>query len=123
MACSVNDSPLAGKEGTKLTSTQLRQRLFNELESNVTLQIKETNREGALEVMGRGELQLAVLIENMRREGFELSVSPPKVLFRYEDGEELEPLEEVPLSLAFAPLDQLFKIVCCYSFINRLQLM
>lgn len=96
---SVNDSPLAGREGTKLTSTLLRQRLYRELESNVTLQIGDTGREGALEVKGRGELQLAVLIENMRREGFEISVSPPKVLFKQEEGELLEPQEEVTVDV------------------------
>lgn len=97
---SVNDSPLSGREGTKLTSTLLRQRLFRELESNVTLQITDTGREGAIEVKGRGELQLAVLIENMRREGFELGVSPPKVLFKEEEGELLEPQEEVTIDLS-----------------------
>jgi len=93
---SVNDSPLAGTEGTKVTSRMIRDRLFAEAETNVAIKVKESEAKDAYEVGGRGELQLGVLIENMRREGFELSVSRPRVLFKKgEDGEILEPIEEV----------------------------
>ncbi|MFT6258637.1 MAG: GTP-binding protein [Rickettsiales bacterium] len=93
---SVNDSPLAGTEGTKVTSRMIRERLFAEAETNVAITVKESSGSDAFEVGGRGELQLGVLIENMRREGFELSVSRPRVLFRKdEDGTVLEPIEEV----------------------------
>jgi len=94
---SVNDSPLAGTEGTKVTSRMIRDRLFAEAETNVAIKVKESEAKDAYEVGGRGELQLGVLIENMRREGFELSVSRPRVLFkRGENGTDiLEPVEEV----------------------------
>ncbi len=92
----VNDSPLAGQEGSKVTSRMIRDRLFSEAESNVAIKVKESDSKEAFEVGGRGELQLGVLIENMRREGFELSVSRPRVLFKKgDDGEILEPVEEV----------------------------
>ncbi len=78
----VNDSPLAGSEGSKVTSRMIRDRLFSEAETNVAISIKESQNSDSFEVGGRGELQLGVLIENMRREGFELSVSRPKVLFK-----------------------------------------
>ena len=93
---SVNDSPLAGLEGTKVTSRMIRDRLFAENETNVAISVKESENNDAFEVSGRGELQLGVLIENMRREGFELSVSRPRVLFKKDDaGNTLEPIEEV----------------------------
>ncbi|MBQ4875213.1 MAG: translational GTPase TypA [Rickettsiaceae bacterium H1] len=92
---SVNTSPLAGKEGTKLTSRMIRDRLMYEAETNVAVRVKEIESSDAFEVAGRGELQLGVLIETMRREGFELSVSRPKVLLRHENKEKLEPIEEV----------------------------
>jgi GTP-binding protein len=93
---SVNDSPLAGREGTKLTSTMIRDRLLAEAETNVAIRVRETDGKDALEVAGRGELQLGVLIETMRREGFELSVSRPRVLFKRDDAGNLtEPMEEV----------------------------
>ena len=93
---SVNDSPLAGTEGTKVTSRMIRDRLFAEAETNVAIKVKESDGKDAFEVGGRGELQLGVLIENMRREGFELTVSRPRVLFKRGEGEEiLEPIEEV----------------------------
>ena len=93
---SVNDSPLAGTEGTKVTSRMIRERLFAESETNVAIKVKESDGKDSFEVGGRGELQLGVLIENMRREGFELSVSRPRVLFKKgENGEILEPIEEV----------------------------
>ncbi len=92
----VNDSPLAGLEGSKVTSRMIRDRLFSEAETNVAIKVKESDAKDAFEVGGRGELQLGVLIENMRREGFELSVSRPRVLFKKgENGEVLEPVEEV----------------------------
>ncbi len=92
----VNDSPLAGTEGSKVTSRMIRDRLFSEAETNVAIKVKESDGKDAFEVGGRGELQLGVLIENMRREGFELSVSRPRVLFKKdESGNVLEPIEEV----------------------------
>jgi GTP-binding protein len=94
---SVNDSPFAGQEGTKVTSRMIRDRLFAEAETNVAITVKETEKGDAYEVGGRGELQLGVLIETMRREGFELSVSRPRVLLKKDEttGETLEPVEEV----------------------------
>jgi GTP-binding protein len=93
---SVNDSPLAGTEGSKVTSRMIRDRLFAEAETNVAISVKESEAKDAFEVGGRGELQLGVLIENMRREGFELSVSRPRVLFKKDEkGNILEPIEEV----------------------------
>lgn len=92
----VNDSPFAGQEGSKVTSRMIRDRLFAEAETNVAITVEETDGADAYEVGGRGELQLGVLIETMRREGFELSVSRPRVLFREdENGNLLEPMEEV----------------------------
>ncbi|BCW87991.1 GTP-binding protein TypA/BipA [Alphaproteobacteria bacterium SO-S41] len=93
----VNDSPLAGREGDKVQSRVIRERLFREAEGNVAIKVKESESKDAFEVSGRGELQLGVLIEGMRREGFEVSISRPKVLFRNdpETGERMEPMEEV----------------------------
>jgi GTP-binding protein len=97
MAFAVNDSPLAGKEGTKVTSRLIYDRLMREAEGNVAIKIKETDNKDSFEVSGRGELQLAVLVEQMRREGFELSVARPRVLYKTdpETGQQLEPMEEV----------------------------
>jgi GTP-binding protein len=96
MIFSVNDSPLAGTEGDKVTSRVIGARLMREAESNVAIRISETESKDAFEVAGRGELQLGVLIETMRREGFELSVSRPRVLYKTdENGQKLEPIEEV----------------------------
>ncbi|MEM7320721.1 MAG: translational GTPase TypA [Pseudomonadota bacterium] len=95
----INDSPLAGREGSKVQSRVIRDRLMREAESNVAIQITDTPGGEAFEVAGRGELQMGVLIENMRREGFELSVSRPRVLFREEGGQRLEPLEEVTIDV------------------------
>ena len=93
---SVNDSPLAGQEGSKVTSTMIRERLLAEAEVNVAITFKESEERDSFEIGGRGELQLGVLIETMRREGFELTVSRPKVLFKEdENGNKLEPMEEV----------------------------
>lgn len=97
---SINDSPLGGREGDKLTSGHIRARLLKEMESNVALQLKESDTKDAFEVFGRGELQLGVLIETMRREGFELSVACPQVVFRKgENGQLEEPLEEVQVDV------------------------
>ncbi len=97
MRFTINDSPLAGREGDKVTSRMLRDRLFREAESNVAIDLHTIDGEDAIEVRGRGELQLGVLIETLRREGYELSVSRPRVLFRTDPatGTRLEPLEEV----------------------------
>ncbi len=101
MTFSVNDSPLAGREGTKVTGRMIGERLKREAEGNVALTVKESADRDAFEVGGRGELQLGVLIETMRREGFELSVSRPRVLFREdpETGERMEPVEEVVIDV------------------------
>ncbi len=97
MTFGVNDSPLAGRDGDKVTSRVIRERLLREAEGNVAIRVTETAEKDAFEVAGRGELQLGVLIETMRREGYELSVSRPRVLFREdpETGARLEPVEEV----------------------------
>ena len=99
MTFSVNDSPLAGREGDKVTSRMIRDRLLREAEGNVALRIRETEEKDAFEVAGRGELQLGVLIETMRREGYELSISRPRVIFTEEGGQRLEPLEEVQIDV------------------------
>ncbi len=95
MTFSVNDSPLAGQDGDKVTSRLIGDRLEKEAESNIAIRITQTESKDAYEVAGRGELQLGVLIETMRREGFELSISRPRVLFKEENGQKLEPIEEV----------------------------
>jgi GTP-binding protein len=97
----VNDSPLAGTEGDKVTGRMIRDRLLREAEGNVALRVTESDEKDAMEVAGRGELQLGILIETMRREGYELSVSRPKVLIRFDPdtGEMTEPIEEVVIDL------------------------
>ncbi len=97
MTFSVNTSPFVGQDGDKVTSRMIRERLMREAEGNVAIRITEADNKDAFEVAGRGELQLGVLIEQMRREGYELSISRPRVLFREDPdtGERLEPLEEV----------------------------
>jgi len=97
MTFSVNDSPLAGREGTRVTSRMIGERLFREAEGNVAIRVSESREKDAFEVAGRGELQLGVLIETMRREGFELSISRPRVLFATDPatGRRLEPIEEI----------------------------
>lgn len=97
---SVNDSPFAGQEGTKVTSRIIGDRLFSEAETNVAITVKESDNKDSFEVGGRGELQLGVLIENMRREGFEMSVSRPRVLLKKDEkGNLLEPIEEVVIDI------------------------
>ena len=101
MTFRINDSPLAGTEGEKVQSRVIRERLSREVEGNVALKITESGEKDSFEVAGRGELQLAILIETMRREGFELSVSRPKVLFERDEatGELSEPIEEVTIDV------------------------
>ncbi len=95
----INDSPLAGRDGDKVQSRVIRNRLLREAESNVAIHVTDTPGGEAFEVHGRGELQMGVLIENMRREGFELSVSRPRVLYRDEAGQRMEPVEEVTIDV------------------------
>jgi GTP-binding protein len=101
MTFSVNDSPLAGREGSKVTSRMIIERLHREAEGNVAIRVRETDDKDAMEVAGRGELQLGVLIETMRREGYELAISRPRVLFKNDPatGQRLEPIEEVQIDL------------------------
>ncbi len=95
----INDSPLAGRDGSKVQSRVIRERLMREAEVNVAIHIEETPGGDSFVVSGRGELQMGVLIENMRREGFELSISRPRVIFREEGGQRLEPVEEVTIDV------------------------
>ena len=101
MVFSVNDSPLAGREGTQLTSRMIAARLAREAQGNVAIQVSDLAEDGAFEIAGRGELQLAVLIETMRREGFELSIGRPRVLMREDPagGAPLEPIEEIQIDV------------------------
>jgi GTP-binding protein len=99
MTFSINDSPLAGTEGDKVTSRVIRDRLMREVETNVAIRVSDSQTTDAFEVAGRGELQLGILIETMRREGFELSISRPRVLFQTVDGQRQEPIEEVVIDV------------------------
>ena len=99
MTFSVNNGPFAGKEGEFVTSRHIRDRLFKELERNVSLRVKETDTPDSFEVSGRGELHLSVLIETMRREGFELLVSRPKVIYKEIDGVKCEPMERLVVNV------------------------
>lgn len=99
MRFAVNDSPMAGREGSKVTSRMIRDRLAREAETNVAIRVTESADKDSFEVAGRGELQLGVVIETMRREGFELGISRPRVIFREEDGQRLEPYETVVIDV------------------------
>ena len=99
MRFAVNDSPLAGREGDKVTSRMIRDRLMREAETNVAIRVTESHDKDSFEVAGRGELQLGVLIETMRREGFELGISRPRVLFQEENGQRMEPYEQVVIDV------------------------
>jgi GTP-binding protein len=101
MTFSVNDSPLAGREGSKVTSRMIVERLHREAEGNVAIRVRESDDKDAVEVAGRGELQLGVLIETMRREGYELAISRPRVLLKTDPatGQRLEPIEEIQIDL------------------------
>ncbi|HIU57798.1 MAG TPA: translational GTPase TypA [Candidatus Ornithomonoglobus merdipullorum] len=110
MTFSVNDSPFAGQDGKFVTSRQLRDRLYKELDSNVSLRVEDTDTTEAFKVSGRGELHLSVLIENMRREGYEFQVSNPVVIYKEIDGEKCEPIErltvDIPEEYTGAVMDQ-----------------
>ena len=99
MRFAVNDSPMAGREGDKVTSRMIRDRLMREAETNVAIKVTESADKDSFEVAGRGELQLGVLIETMRREGFELGISRPRVLFRDDNGARTEPYETVVIDV------------------------
>ncbi len=111
MTFSVNDSPFAGREGQYVTSRHLRARLYRELETDVSLRVKDGDTPDQFEVWGRGELSLSILIETMRREGYEFQVSKPEVLYRYENGRKQEPIElmvaDVPQAYAGAVIEKM----------------
>lgn len=100
MSFSVNNSPFAGREGKFVTSRQIRNRLYRELQTDVSLRVEDTDSTDAFRVSGRGELHLSVLIENMRREGYEFQISKPEVLYKYEDGKRYEPMEKVTIDVS-----------------------
>lgn len=100
MTFSVNNSPFAGREGKFVTSRQIRNRLYKELQTDVSLRVEDTDLTDAFKVSGRGELHLSVLIETMRREGFEFQISKPEVLFKEENGKKMEPMERVIIDVS-----------------------
>ena len=108
MTFSVNDSPFAGREGKFVTSRQLRDRLFRETLKDVSLRVSETDSTDAFNVAGRGEMSLSILIETMRREGYEFQVSPPRVLFREIDGKKCEPIERLVVDV---PADAIGSVI------------
>ena len=99
MTFSVNDSPFAGQEGKFVTSRQLRERLYRELLRDVSLRVSDTDSTDSFLVAGRGEMHLSILVENMRREGYELAVSPPHVLYKEENGKRMEPIERLAIDV------------------------
>ncbi|MBR6705781.1 MAG: translational GTPase TypA, partial [Clostridia bacterium] len=111
MTFSVNDSPFAGREGSFVTSRHLRARLYREIETDVSLRVKDGITPDCFEVCGRGELHLSILIENMRREGYEFQVSKPEVIFKTENGKKMEPVElmvaDVPQAYAGAVIEKI----------------
>ena len=112
MEFSVNNSPFAGREGKHVTTPKIRERLFRELRTNVALRVAETDSPDTFKVSGRGELQLAILIETMRREGYEFAVSKPEVLFkRNEDNKLLEPIEHVIVDVPDAHIGTVIEIL------------
>src|ERR1700726_4895241 len=106
MIFTVNSSPLSGKDGTYLTSRDLRDRLQKELLTNVSIRVEDTDTPESFRVLGRGELQLAILIETMRREGFELMVGKPEIVVRTENDRKLEPLERLVIDVPESFIDR-----------------
>jgi GTP-binding protein len=100
MTFGVNTSPLSGREGTHVTSRKLRDRLYTERDRDVALRVEDTDVPDAFVVSGRGELHLTILIENMRREGYEFQVSRPEVIFKLVDGQRMEPVEQVEIEVS-----------------------
>jgi GTP-binding protein len=100
MTFAVNNSPFAGREGTHVTSRKLRERLYTELDRDVALRVEDTDSADAFSVSGRGELHLTILIETMRREGYEFQVSRPEVIFQEQNGQRLEPIEQVEIEVS-----------------------
>ena len=119
MTFSVNDSPFAGREGTYVTSRHLRARLMRELQTDVSLRVQEGETPDSFDVWGRGELHLSVLIENMRRQGYEFQVSRPEVLYHEVDGQRHEPIErlhvDVPQAYAGAVIEKIAAAGCAGS--------
>ncbi len=112
MGIMVNDSPMAGREGKFLTARHIRERLIRETRTNVSLRVNDTDAAGIFEIEARGEMQIAVLVEQMRREGFELMVSPPQVIFKEDEaGNQLEPIERLYVDLPEEHLGDLMKLV------------
>src|SRR5690606_17300816 len=111
MVFSVNDGPFSGKEGKYVTSRQLRDRLFRELRGNVSLRVEETDSPDRFRVVGRGELMLSVLIEQMRREGYEMCVSRPEVVVKEIEGKKMEPFEGVVCDLPEASVGAVTEVL------------